>query len=165
MDRPELCRPADDTERRRLLSWRAAVVLGSLLMLSAVAGPSIAGDDLKESGTVEISQVQVAFLWGGNLGGGKLTYDGKTYGFTIGGLGVGGLGASTIEATGTVYNLDKLEDFSGAYGQARLGFAAGDQSSGTLWLENESGVYIELDAKREGLMLSGGVDAIYIEFD
>jgi hypothetical protein len=58
-----------------------------------------------------------------------------------------------------------VDDFSGAYGQARLGFAAGDESGGTMWLENQTGVYIKLDAERTGLMLSGGVDAIYIEFD
>jgi hypothetical protein len=152
-------------ERGRRGSWRR------LAMSLAVALPLLVGlsagaeDDLRESGTISISQVQVAFLWGGNVGGGTLNYGGKSYDFSIGGLGVGGIGASTIEATGTVYNLDKLEDFPGAYGQARLGFAAGDQSSGSMWLQNESGVYIEVEAKREGVMLSGGVDAIYIEFD
>jgi hypothetical protein len=134
-------------------------------LLIAWNSPSAAQDDLRESGTVEISQVQVAFMWGGNLGGGTLHYGGKSYDFTIGGLGVGGFGASTIKATGMVYNLDSLDDFPGAYGQARLGFAAGDESGGTMWLENDTGVYIKLDAERTGLMVSGGVDAIYIELD
>jgi hypothetical protein len=138
----------------------------ALLLLPFVLGsPSSAKDELRETGTIDISQVQVAFLWGGNLGGGTLHYGGKSYDFTIGGLGVGGIGASTIEATGTVYNLDSLDDFPGAYGQARLGFAAGDESGGTMWLENETGVYIKLDTERKGLMVSGGVDAIYIELD
>jgi len=157
-------RRGPDGAGRRL--WPRSCLLPALAVALAgfVAGsPSRADEDLKESGTIEISQVQVAFLWGGNLGGGTLHYGGKSYDFTIGGLGVGGIGASTIEATGTVYNLDKIEDFPGAYGQARLGFAAGDQSGGSMWLQNESGVYIELDAKREGVMLSGGVDAVYIE--
>ncbi|HKY95650.1 MAG TPA: hypothetical protein VJL84_10105, partial [Kiloniellales bacterium] len=106
-----------------------------------------------------------AFLISGNLGGGKLTYKGKTYDFTIGGLGVGGIGASSIEATGVVYNLHKLEDFPGAYGQARAGYAAGTLSSGDLWLQNPKGVYMYLKAKRTGLALSLGADAIYIDFD
>jgi len=144
--------------------WRPCLV--ALLLLPFVLGsPSSAKDELRETGTIDISQVQVAFLWGGNLGGGTLHYGGKSYDFTIGGLGVGGIGASTIEATGTVYNLDSLDDFPGAYGQARLGFAAGDESGGTMWLENETGVYIKLDTERKGLMVSGGVDAIYIELD
>jgi hypothetical protein len=165
MNRSETCSGSFPRARpRQFTGWRSCLV--SLLLLPWVlASPSSAQDDLRESGTIDISQVQVAFLWGGNLGGGTLHYGGKSYDFTIGGLGVGGIGASSIEATGKVYNLDRLDDFSGAYGQARLGFAAGDESGGTTWLQNETGVYIELDTKRTGLMLSGGVDAIYIEFD
>jgi hypothetical protein len=106
----------------------------------------------------------VAFLYSGNLGGGKLHYQGKTYPFTIGGLGIGGIGVSKIEATGQVYNLRDINDFTGAYGQVRAGFAAGQTSSGSLWLENANGVVIELAAKREGLALSLGADAIYIAF-
>lgn len=119
---------------------------------------------LKQSGTVEIEQVQIAFLFSGNLGGGKLHYQGKTYEFTVGGLGIGGIGVSKIEATGEVYNLNKLGDFPGAYGQARYGYALDTESMGELWLQNAKGVRIRLDAKREGLALSIGADAIYIGF-
>jgi hypothetical protein len=165
MNRSETCRGSRPRARpRQLTRWRPWLV--SLLLLPWVLGsPSSAQDDLRETGTIDINQVQVAFLWGGNLGGGTLHYGGKNYDFTIGGLGIGGIGASSIEATGTVYNLDSLDDFAGAYGQARLGFAAGDESGGSMWLENQTGVYIKLDAERKGLMLSGGVDAIYIELD
>ena len=158
------CTPFRKMRARGILGWCFAItliVLQPWLMTSAAT----AQDDLRESGTISVSQVQVSFMWGGNLGGGTLNYGGESYDFTIGGLGVGGFGASTIEATGTVYNLDKLEDFPGAYGQARLGFAAGEESGGDMWLQNDVGVYIELDAEREGLILAGGVDAIYIELD
>ena len=120
---------------------------------------------LTKSGTVTIDQVQVAFIFSGNVGGGKLHYNGKTYPFSIGGLGVGGFGVSSIDATGTVYNLKRLSDFAGAYGQARTGIVVGDLSAGTLWLENPQGVYLKLAAKRKGVALSLGVDAIYIGFD
>ena len=144
------------------------LVFGLLLGLSLPAlqvGSLARAEEQKKSGEVSIDQVQVAFLISGNLGGGKLTYKGKTYDFTIGGLGVGGIGASSIEATGVVYNLHKLEDFPGAYGQARAGYAAGTLSSGDLWLQNPKGVYMYLKAKRTGLALSLGADAIYIDFD
>jgi hypothetical protein len=108
--------------------------------------------------------VQVAFIFSGNLGGGVLTYEGKQHSFTIGGLGVGGIGASSINATGEVYNLHKLEDFPGAYGQARVGYVAGTLSAGDLWLENSKGVRMHLKAERKGLALSLGADAIYIDF-
>ncbi len=117
---------------------------------------------LEQSGTIEIEQIQIAFLYSGNLGGGRLHYRGKTYEFTIGGLGIGGIGVSKIEATGEVYNLNKLGDFPGAYGQARYGYALDTESTGELWLQNAAGVQIRLDAKRTGLALSIGADAIYI---
>jgi hypothetical protein len=120
--------------------------------------------DLKKSGTIVIEQYQVAFLYSGNLGGGKLTFNNKVYEFTIGGLGIGGIGASKIEATGQVYNLTKAEDFPGAYGQARWGYAAGDKSEGALWLESADGIVIELAAKRTGAALSLGGDAVYFAF-
>jgi len=142
--------------------WRA--LIGGLLIALAIAGPS-AADDLKKSGTVRVEQVQIAFIGSGNLGGGTLQFGGKSYDFTIGGLGIGGFGISKITATGTVYNLDQLAHFPGAYAQGRYGFAAGDVSAGKLWLKNKRGVVIELKADREGLALSLGGDAIYIDLE
>ena len=120
---------------------------------------------LDQSGTLTINQVQVAWIFSGNVGGGTLRYGGNTYPFSIGGLGVGGFGISKIEATGEVYNLRRLSDFDGAYGQARAGIVVADMSKGSLWLENPQGVYIRLTAKRKGIALSLGLDAIYIKFD
>ena len=80
----------------------------------------------------------------------------------VGGVGVGGIGLSTIEATGEVYNLRDLGQFPGTYGQARYGFAIGTASGGDLWLQNEAGVILHLKAKRKGLMLSLGGDAVVI---
>jgi hypothetical protein len=120
---------------------------------------------LQQSGMLTIDQVQVAWIFSGNVGGGKLRYGGKTYSFSIGGLGVGGIGVSKIEAIGEVYNLKKLSDFDGAYGQARAGIVVADMSKGSLWLENPQGVYIRLTAKRKGIALALGLDAIYIKFD
>ena len=129
-------------------------------------GPASAqSSKLEETASVTINQVQIAFIFSGNIGEGKLHYQGKTYPFSIGGLGVGGFGVSTIDATGTVYNLFKVSDFSGAYGQARAGLVVGTLSTGTLWLENPRGVYMKLAAKRTGIMLSLGLDGIVIGFD
>ena len=148
---------------RRITRVLAALAGLALLALQAPA-PAGAGD-LKKSGTVEIQQTQIAFIGSGNLGGGQLYFGGKTYKFTIGGLGIGGFGVSTIEATGTVYNLANAGQFAGTYVQARYGYAAGSSGGGDLWLESSSGVVIQLSAKRQGLALSLGGDAIYIQFD
>ena len=70
-----------------------------------------------------------------------------------------------MEATGGVYNLKNVADFAGSYIQARYGLALGSTSTGSLWLENTKGVVLELKAKRTGLALSLGGDAVYIDFD
>jgi hypothetical protein len=74
------------------------------------------------SATVELKQIQVAYLGSGSTGTGVLTYQGQGYPFTISGLGVGGIGASSIAATGAVYNLTDLTQFPGAYAQGRADF-------------------------------------------
>ncbi len=40
---------------------------------------------------------------------------GQWHHFTISGLGAGGMGAQKISATGKIYNLNNLSDFSGTY--------------------------------------------------
>lgn len=154
------------TKRFSAMARRSTMLVAALLLVMATLQAGTArgqtSGGLKQSGTIEIDQVQVAFLFSGNLGGGKLHYGGKTYDFRIGGLGIGGIGASSIDAFGEVYNLNKLEDFEGGYGQARYGIAVVEKSSGELWLENPAGVYIRVEAKRKGLALSLGADAVYI---
>jgi hypothetical protein len=136
-----------------------------LAIFALLAVTPLAADDLVKAGTVEISQVQIAFIGSANLGGGTLYVGGNEYDFSIGGLGVGGIGASSIEATGEVYNMTDPSQFGGAYGQARYGAVIGDTSTGELWLQNSSGVYMHLKAKRAGLMLSLGGDVIVIKMD
>src|SRR6516162_11953912 len=106
------------------------------------------------SGTVTIHQVQVAFIGSGSGGGGTLHFQGRNYPFKLGGLGIGGIGVSRLEATGTVYDLRRVEDFEGVYGQARTGWAAGAQGKGEMWLKNPNGVYIHLRTQRKGLSLN-----------
>ena len=128
---------------------------------SVKLGPeAVAG--LAPDGTIDMQEVQVAYLASGGGGSGTLFYQGGAYPFAIGGLGVGGIGASTISASGEVYKLNSLAQFPGAYIQGRYGFALGDRSGGDLWLQNNAGVIMHLKARREGLMLSLGGDAIAI---
>ncbi len=105
----------------------------------------------------------MAFIGSGSLGGGTLRFGGKEHEFSIGGLGIGGFGVSSIDASGEVYHLEKLEDFAGAYGQARAGLVVADKSKGSLWLRNTNGVYIRVSAEREGVMLALGADGVYID--
>jgi hypothetical protein len=144
----------------------AGFALTALLTLmgctaSVQLGPqTVAG--LTPSGTIDMEQVQVAYLASAGGGTGTLYYQGAAYPFSIGGLGVGGIGASTIDAQGEIYKLGNLANFAGTYGQARYGYALGTLSGGDLWMQNEKGVIMHLKAKRTGLMLSLGGDAMVI---
>lgn len=137
----------------------------TLALVSLTASFAARAENPQPSGSITISQTQVALLVSGTLGGGQLNYDGKTYAFSIGGLGVGGIGVSTMEASGSVYDLKSINDFPGVYGQARTGWAAGEGGEGKMWLQNEVGVIIELKAKRDGVMLAMGADGILITMD
>jgi hypothetical protein len=70
-----------------------------------------------------------------------------------------------MTATGNVYNLKEVSQFAGTYAQGRVGVTVGSSNNGGLWLQNETGVVMQLKAKREGVALSLGGDAIYIDFE
>ena len=147
--------------------WRGSGILAVLLivLLSVLPGGRLLAAESKPSATVEIQQTQIAFIGSGDLGGGKLFFKGKIYKFTIGGLGIGGIGITTMTATGNVYNLKEVSQFAGTYAQGRVGVTVGSSDNGGLWLQNETGVVMQLKAKREGVALSLGGDAIYIDFE
>jgi hypothetical protein len=145
---------------------RVALVSAGVLYLTGCAGSLELGPDAVKGqtpdGTVDMQEVQAAYIGSGSAGTGILFFRGEQYPFEVGGVGVGGFGLSTIDATGEVYNLRELGQFPGTYGQARYGFAIGTASGGDLWLQNEAGVILHLQAKRTGLMLSLGGDAVVI---
>ena len=67
------------------------------------------------SATVTIQEWSAAYYGSIAAGKGTLNYNGQRHHFTISGLGAGGSGAQKISATGKVYNLNRLSDFSGTY--------------------------------------------------
>jgi hypothetical protein len=138
----------------------AALIVLGLLSAGAFAQ---SGPPAHPSGSVSIHQVQIAFIGSGTTGGGTLYFRGRRYPFRLGGLGIGGIGISTIDAAGSVYNLRRLADFNGVYGQARTGWAVGEAGSGRMWLQNSNGVYLHLHAQRRGLALSLGADGMVIQ--
>ena len=145
---------------------RVALVISCVLCLAGCVGSVALGPDAVKGkavdATVDMQEVQAAYIGSGNAGTGVLFFRGMQDPFQVGGAGVGGIGLSTINATGEVYNLRELAQFPGTYGQARYGFAIGTASAGDLWMQNEAGVIMHLKAKREGLMLSLGGDAVII---
>jgi hypothetical protein len=126
--------------------------------------PYIDFDKETPSGTVEIEGKQIAFIVGGGWGSGVLHFQGQDYPFKITGLKAGGVGYSKIEAVGDVYFLDKLEDFSGTYGQSAIGATAA-KGGMVATVENSKGVILRLKAKTTGLALNLGVGGISIKLE
>lgn len=143
-----------------------ATVLAVAVLASACAGNVKLGPDAVRGktpdGYVEMKTVAAAYIGSGTAGDGTLFHRGREYRFSVGGLGIGGLGVSEMQATGEVYDMADVAQFAGAYAQGRYGYAIGTMSGGDLWLQNEAGVIMHLKAKREGLMLTLGGDAVVI---
>jgi hypothetical protein len=115
---------------------------------------------LRPSGTVTMTQV---FLSGLGAGSGALTFRGWTYPFTLTGSLIG-LGAiSTMQASGEVYNLRDVSQFSGSWIQGTGSLAITTRANGELWLENRNGIVMRLSAAQAGLTFSQGRYELYIQ--
>jgi hypothetical protein len=111
--------------RRTLMGVMAIASL--LLMLNLISAEEKQPDATLTWYTASIPD-GVGYGWGT----GVLTFQGKAYPFLIKEISVGDMGISRADATGNVYNLTKIEDFSGNYAAA----------SATMW--NQHGVVIDL---------------------
>lgn len=114
--------------------------------------------------TLKLSGGSVSALVGVSWGSGTLTYKGKDYPIKVGGLGVGEVGATSLSASGNVYNLKKLEDFDGNYAAAGAGAAAGGGVGATA-LKNQNGVRVNLLSTTQGVELAAGVAGVSMEIE
>jgi hypothetical protein len=123
----------------------------------APSAKSIAG--LEPVGAVTMTQT---FVGGSGVGRGTLTFQGQTYSFKLVGSVVGLGAVSRTQATGEVYNLTDISQFSGAWieGSGTVGVNTADTSE--LWLQNSAGVIMHLKGQREGISLSLGRNALII---
>ena len=115
---------------------------------------------LRPSGAVTMNQ---AFVSGFGVGNGVLMFRGRSYPFTLTGSLIG-LGAiSTLRASGEVYRLRDLSEFSGAWIQGTGSLAITTKANGELWLENRNGVVMRLSAAQAGITFSQGRYEVYIQ--
>ena len=88
-------------------------VFGALLLL-AQAAHAAETPDAKVKLTGKALAAGVGYSWGN----GVLTYRGKDYPFSVSGLSAGNIGAYSVELSGEVFNLKKIEDFNGNFTSA-----------------------------------------------
>jgi hypothetical protein len=144
---------------RRLTAW---IAVGGMLAL--LTGSALAQAAKKADATVKLSEGSVAAGIGWSWGRGVLTYKGKTYPFKIEGLTVGEVGVTKAEATGNVFTLKNLEDFSGIYRAAGVGGTAVKGGEATA-LQNEKGVVIELKSTTKGASLKFALEGLKLALE
>jgi outer membrane immunogenic protein len=128
----------------------------TLFIMTGIA----AAKDNHPAATLKFVERGVALGFGISWGEGTLYFKGKNYPFKIHGLSINDIGISEMKATGKVYDLKKIEDFSGTYN------ALGSESTmgegvGAIMMKNEKGVSIEIIVLSEGARVKlsvGGVE-------
>jgi hypothetical protein len=139
-----------------------------LLRFIAIAGigilASVALAKSKPDATVKLSGKSVAAGVGVSWGKGTLTYHGKTYPFSVDGLSVADVGVSSIDATGSVYHLKKVEDFSGNYAAVSTGAAVGG-GGGIATMKNANGVVMNLKATTQGIKFKLGPEGLKVALE
>ncbi len=134
------------------------------VLLAALATPAAARDPGVSSAPVATVSLQarsaavgVGFTWGD----GTLNYRGHHYPFTVKGISVADVGFSRLTGRGRVYNLKRVEDFTGTYaastGEATLGKGLAGQV-----LVNSAGVQLRIDNVTRGAELAGSADGIQL---
>ena len=113
------------------------------------------------SATVSIREWSAAYYAQAESGKGTLYYNGQSHRFTISGGGLGGSGVQKTSATGKVYNLNRLSDFSGTYHGISTGLTLIEGKMHAK-LTNQNGVVMYLAGETEGLASSLGAQAFQV---
>ena len=132
----------------------------TVLLLSGCASMTNA-PSTPPAATVRIQEWSAAYYGSAAAGKGTLYYNGQRHHFTISGLGVGGMGGQKVSATGKVYNLNALHDFSGTYHGISGGLTLIEGKMHAK-LTNENGVVMYLAGETEGLASSMGAEAFEV---
>ena len=140
--------------RRSIMS--VMIIASLLLMLHLISAETQPPDATLTWNTASIAD-GVGYGWGA----GVLTFHGKEYPFRVEEISVGDIGISRVEATGNVYHLTTIEDFSGHYAAANAS-AAIAEGSGVATMRNQHGVVIDLTAIDKGLKLKFAVEGVKI---
>ncbi len=154
---------------RKSLVLSAAVVALTIAGGAAQAGPKCDPTNLVESGTVEASMEGVGFLASVHWGKGTVTLkNGEMHKFDLIGGKVIETGFGETHLEGTVYNLEKIEDFEGVYYGSSSSSALVEGPKGGIIAKNSSNcVYIHADSATKGVRLSppapGGVQIKFVK--
>jgi hypothetical protein len=127
---------------------------GSLIALAVVvfAAMPVSATDAPV-GKVTLETMSVGLGLGMSWGQGVLEYQGQQYPFTVTGFSIGDVGAAKTVARGEVYNLKRVEDFTGMFMTAAAGATVGAGASAAA-MKNQNQVDMVWTATNQGLNFS-----------
>jgi hypothetical protein len=155
--------------RKSVVSLVTGALLSGVVLVHAQNAPDTAtAADSRDvvtanqpNGTVELTGGSIAAGIGFSWGHGQLNYGGESHAFKISGVSIVDVGAANISATGQVYNLKDLADFSGNYVAMAVGMTVAGGGSAT-YLKNEHGVVIKLHSTDVGLKFNLSADGVKV---
>ena len=138
------------------MNWKVYERSETLLVATDKPFSTFAKEDGRTpSASLKLQSKSVALGAGVSWGDGTLVFQGKDYPITISGLSLLDLGVSGVSATGMVYGLDNISDFSGNYVATQATFAVAG-GGGELTMINPRGVAINLKSEQSGTQLTLG---------
>ncbi|MET0620860.1 MAG: hypothetical protein ABW056_11315 [Thermoanaerobaculia bacterium] len=135
-----------------------------LLAMVALVAPLASAEDKAPDATIRLSEGTVAAGIGWSWGKGTLHYMGKTYPVKVSGITVAEVGITQAEASGSVYNLKSIDDFSGIFASAGAEGTAG-KGAGVSSLRNPKGVVINLKSETKGANIKIAAEGIKLEIE
>jgi hypothetical protein len=124
-----------------LISALACVALGGSASATPAGDVAPAAFEVRPDATLRFSEGSLSTGLGYMWGRGRLTFYGSHHDFNISGAPVAGVKAPSLTATGKVYHLTRLSDFSGKYTAVDMASAAAGDNDGVP-MRNEHGVVI-----------------------
>lgn len=148
--------------RHMTVSILACALLGGAALAdnSPTSSPNSATE--QPAATIDFTGGSVAAGIGYVWGHGHLIYKGAKHAFQLSGVSIVDVGASHITASGVVYHLRDLTDFSGNYTTVSAGLTVAGGGS-VVVLRNQHGVVIKLLSTAEGLRFNLSADGVNIK--
>jgi hypothetical protein len=147
--------------RRIIVSLAACTLLSAAAYASDSDSSAPVAEDAQPDATLNLKGGSVAAGIGYTWGNGELEYHNSSHRFSIKGVSVVDVGATDFSASGRVYNLKKLEDFSGDYVAAGAGITVAGGGT-AVYLKNEHGVVVKLIATDVGLKFTLSADGVHV---
>jgi hypothetical protein len=147
--------------RRIIVSLAACTLLSAAAYAGNSDSSAPVAEDAQPDATLNLKGGSVAAGIGYTWGNGELEYHNSSHRFSIKGVSVVDVGATDFSASGRVYNLKKLEDFSGDYVAAGAGITVAGGGT-AVYLKNEHGVVVKLIATDVGLKFTLSADGVHV---